>query len=123
MREILKFMAFIVAGVLISLGLIYLLHQSELRQNIDPDQKLVVPSATVRLPPGQKLVQYDYAPKTGFYHEFSYLTRGMRSGETPETYNLVRMSENNAVDRNVILLVEQAIRAESDPAGPDPTRK
>jgi hypothetical protein len=121
MREILKFMAFI---VLISLGLIYLLHQSELRQNIDPE--LVVPpspSATVRLPPGQKLVQYDYAPKTGFYHEFSYLTRGMRSGETPETYNLVRMSENNAVDRNVILLVEQAIRAESDPAGPDPTRK
>jgi hypothetical protein len=151
MREILKPIALVITAVLISAGLIYLtdMHQRHFQPkpcracgvysiqqtpqdsaSVQTDQKLVVPpSATVRLPPGQKLVQYDYAPKTGFYHEFSYLTRGMRPGETPETYSLVRMSENSVVPNAVVLLIEQApIRAESDtpkPAStaPDPTRK
>lgn len=82
------------------------------------------PQNVLHLPPGQKLVQYDMSQKPGCYREFTFLTRGMRSGEVPETYSLVQMSERSTtVPDTIILLEEQApIRAESSPV-PDPTRK
>ena len=149
MREILKPIALVITAVLISAGLIYLtdMHQRHFQPqpcracgvysiqqtpqdsaSVQTDQNLVPPSATIRLLPGQKLVQYDYVPDSGnILFVLSYLTRDMRPGEAPETYRLARVEECHAgkyLKEHVIVIVEQApIRAESDPAGPDPTRK
>lgn len=84
------------------------------------------PQHTIKLPPGQKLVRYEFVDSR-LSAGFSYFMRGMRPGEVPETYKLVRYHEyaKSAPDSSDIIAIEEQppIRAESDPAGPDPIRK
>jgi len=127
------FVIFILGGILEYLR--PLRPESARVQQVVTDQNLVVrPSATVRLPPGQKLVQYELTYKSTNHGipdpGLSYLTRDMRPGEAPETYKLVRLQNYPIRNqlypppavKDVIIIEEQApIRAES--TTPDPTRK
>jgi hypothetical protein len=67
----------------------------------------------LRLPPGQKLVQYNYVIGNGNVgHDLTYLTRKMRSSEQPESYRLIRVEEcfvGSTKDEHVILIEERPL--------------